>query len=328
MKTILVTGATGFIGSNLTKKLIESGYTVRILRRENSPLTNLENVDVEHRIGDVRNFASLRDAMRGCDTVFHTAAIVSFWKPKHKEMFEVNVNGTRNIVEASLSEKVQRLVHTSSIAAIGRPVRDGELADETTPYNWSNFGNGYKYSKHLAEKEIYHGIEKGLNAVIVNPAVVIGPGDIHFNGGSIIKSVKKGFVPFYINGGLNICYVDDVVNGHITAALKGKTGERYILGGTNLTHKEAFHVTAKIVGGLPPLLPLPVVAVRAIAKIFDGIGFLIKKEPLLTSELISGAGLKNWYSSAKAEKELDYKVTTFEEAVRKTYEWYKGSNLL
>ncbi len=328
MKKILITGGTGFIGSNLAKKLVEAGFTVRILRRENSSLFNLANVDVEHCIGDVRDTESLRSAVRGCDTVFHTAAVISFWKPKHKEMFEVNVRGTKNVVDVCLSEHVERLIHTSSVAAIGRPLHNGALADESTPFNWTTFGNGYKLSKHHAEKEILEGIKKGLNAVIVNPSVVFGPGDINFNGGNIIRSVKKGRTPVYFNGGLNICYIDDVVNGHIAAAKKGTVGERYILGGTNLTHKDAFQITAIIIGGRRPSLPLPVFAVRWIAKIFDGVGILLNKEPLITSELISGAGLQNWYSSEKAKRELDYTITPFEHAVRRTYDWYKENNLL
>jgi len=253
--------------------------------------------------------------------------MVSFWRPLRKLQHEVNVNGTKNVVDTCLKENVERLVHTSSIAAIGHP-EDGEIADETTPFNWQEVDNGYKNSKHLAEREIVQGIARGLDAVMVNPALVIGPGDIRFNGGKILKSVKHHQALFYIKGGTNVVFVDDVVRGHIGAALKGHVGERYILGGENLTHKKVFQITAEIVGGVIPRIRVPVPLLRLAAKCFDIAGKILKKEPMITSELISGAGLFNWYSSEKAQRELGYTITPFREAVAKTYEWYVENHLL
>lgn len=327
MKTILITGGTGFIGSNLADALLQRGYAVRILRRRSSNLVNVEHLPVEHRVGDVRDVGSLREAMRGCDTVFHTAAIVSFWRPLHQLQYEVNVGGTRNVVDACLKENIERLVHTSSIAAIGHPT-SGMLADEITPFNWQHVESGYKNSKHMAEQEIKRGVERGLNAVMVNPAVVIGPGDIHFNGGKIIRSVKRHQALFYIKGGMNIVFVEDVVRGHISAAVKGKTGERYILGGENLTHKQAFQMTAQVVGGVIPRIRMPISVLRVAAKLFDAAGTLLKREPMVTSELFFGAGLQNWYSSEKAQRELGYTITPFREALEKTYRWYREKQLL
>lgn len=327
MKNILVTGGTGFIGSNLAAALSQRGFAVRILRRRTSILTNVEHLSVEHRIGDVRDVDSLRAAMRGCDTVFHTAAMVTFWKPLRQLQSEVNVGGTRNVVEACLSENVERLVHTSSIAAIGHPT-NGSLADETTPFNWQNVDSGYKNSKHLAEREIAGAVARGLNAVMVNPGVVIGPGDIHFNGGKIIRSVKKHQALFYIKGGMNIVFIEDVVRGHISAAANGKTGERYILGGENLTHKQAFQITAEVIGGVVPRIQMPLPLLKLGAKFFDMVGMLTKRQPMVTSELFSGAGFFNWYSSEKARRELGYTITPFREAVARTYKWYREKGLL
>ena len=173
-------------------------------------------------------------------------------------------------------------------------------------------------------------MERGLNAVTVNPAVVLGPGDVHFNGrrldslsGKIIRSVKKHQALFYIKGGMNIVYVDDVVRGHISAAMKGGTGERYILGGENLTHKQAFQITAQVVGGVIPRIQMPIAILKFAAQLFDLGGTLLKREPWVTSELLSGAGLYNWYSSEKAQRELDYTITPFREALEKTYRWYR-----
>lgn len=327
MKNVLVTGGTGFIGSNLAAALVREGCTVRILRRAASDLSYVASLPVEHRVGDIRDPAAVREAVRGCDTVFHTAAMVSFWKPLRQVQYDINVIGTRNVVEACLSEGVGRLVHTSSIAAIGYPT-NGKPADETTSFNWQGVNSGYKNSKHLGEVEIQHGIAKGLNAVMVNPGVVIGPGDIHFNGGKIIRSVKHHQALFYIKGGTNVVYVDDVVRGHLSAALNGRTGERYILGGENLTHKEVFQITAEIVGGIVPRIQMPVPLLKLAALPFDLVGLIMKKEPFVTSELFSGAGYMNWYSSEKAQRELGYTITPFRDAVTRTYQWYLDKHLL
>ena len=327
MKTVLITGGTGFIGSNLAAALSADGCNVRLLRRPSSDLFNVRSLSVEHRIGDVRDPASLRDAVRGCDTVFHTAAMVSFWKPARELQYEINVLGTRNVVQACLQENVERLVHTSSIAAIGHAA-NGKLADESTAFNWLQENAGYKYSKHMAEAEIAKGVEEGLNAVMVNPGVVIGPGDVHFNGGKLIRSVKNHQALFYIEGGMNVVYVADVVKGHIEAALKGRTGERYILGGENLTHKQAFQVTAEVVEGIVPRIKMPVQFVKIAGTLFDLAGMIMNKEPFVTSELFSGAGLYNWYSSDKAKRELGYTITPFREAVERTYQWYCDNHLL
>jgi dihydroflavonol-4-reductase len=324
---IAITGGNGFIGSNLARMLQSQGHEVRVLIRQSSDLSNLHALDLERRIADVRNPEELHVALRGIELVFHTAAIVSFWKPRRQLQFEVNVLGTRNVVQACIDSGVRRLVHTSSIAALGYP-EERTVGDETTEFNWQSYENGYKNSKHFAELEILHGIDRGLDAVMVNPSVVIGPGDIHFNGGSFIRSVAKGFVPFYIKGGTNIAYVDDVVRGHIAAGERGVRGHRYILGGENMTHRQMLQTIAAIVGSPAPRLPLPVLFVKGAAKIFDIAGMVTGKEPMITSELISGAGKHVWYSSAKAERELSYTITPFREAVERTYRWYKERNLL
>ncbi|HTX19927.1 MAG TPA: SDR family oxidoreductase [Bacteroidota bacterium] len=327
MKNVLVTGGTGFIGSNLAAALVGRGFTVRILRRPSSDLSNVKELDVEHCLGDIREKESLRKAIRGCDTVFHTAAMVSFRREKREEQHDINVGGTANVVDVCLEEGVERLIHTSSIAALGHPVGGG-LADETTIFNWQSADNGYKNSKHDAEKEIERAVGKGLQAVMVNPAVVIGPGDIHFNGGKFIRSVVKHQALFTIDGGTNIVYVGDVVNGQILAATKGKTGERYILGGENLTHKEVFQIIARSVGGIVPRIRMPIPVVRLGANILEIVGNIFGVDPLLTPEMISGAGLYNWYSSEKACRELGYTITPFRQAVEITFRWYREHGLL
>ncbi len=326
IEKVLITGGNGFIGSNLALALLKEGCQVRILRRENSDLRALKDLMVEHFIGDILDKNSLKQAMEGCDTVFHTAAIVAMWRKKGTEQKDVNVLGTKNVAEVALESGVRKFIHTSSIAALGYRT-DGKLSDETTAFNWKTQLT-YKYSKHLAELEIFRAVEKGLAAVIVNPAIVIGPKDYRFHGGSLIKKISSGIIPFYIDGGINITYVDDVVFGHIQAAKLGRIGERYVLGGTNLTIKEAFQQVAEVVGVRPPKLKAPTILVKSAANIFDLVSSVTDKKPLVSSDLIASIGINFWFSSEKSERELGYKITPFDEAVRKTYEWYKSEGLI
>ena len=322
MRNVLVTGGTGFVGSNLALALLHRGCHVRILRRPNSNLHAIGDADVEHCLGDVRDEASLSRAMKGCDTVFHTAAIVSYWRREREEMYEVNINGTRNIVRACLLHGVEKLVHTSSIAAIGFR-RNGGEADEDNEFNWEQYDVGYRISKHRAEQEILRGVKLGLAAVIVNPSVIIGPRDIHFHGGQIVRDVYRKRVFYYIQGGINVVSVEDVVNGHLQAARRGRTGERYILSGENLTHREIFSITAEEVGGIPPFFRLPLIIARTVGVGAEVLGEIAGGRPWITRELLAGAGLFNYYTCRKAEQELRYSHTSFREAVRRTFEWYK-----
>ncbi len=326
IENVFITGGNGFIGSNLAEALLKEGCKVRIMRRENSDLRAVKDLNVEHFIGDILDKNSLRQAMAGCDTVFHTAAIVAMWRKRGTEQNDVNVIGTKNVAEVATEISVKKFVHTSSIAALGYRT-DGKLSDETTAFNW-NTHITYKFSKYLAELEIFKALEKGLPAVIVNPAVVIGPKDYRFHGGSLIKRVSSGMVPFYIDGGLNIAYVNDIVFGHIQAAKVGRVGERYVLGGTNLTIKEAFEQVAEVVGVRAPKLKAPTILVKSAAKIFDLISSVTGKKPLISSDLIASIGINFWFSSEKAEQELGYKITPLKEAVKKTYEWYKEEGLI
>jgi dihydroflavonol-4-reductase len=326
MKDVLVTGGTGFIGSNLAIALLGRGCRVRILRRATSDLRAIGDAPVDHRIGEVRGIDSLKAAMEGCDTVFHTAAMVTFEKKLQELQAEVNVRGTRNVVEACLATGVRKLVHTSSVAALGVPPA-GQRATEETEFNLP-MTIGYKWSKHKAEEEVRKGIGRGLFAVIVNPSVVVGERDIHMHGGQIVRDVKKWRVPAYIDGGMNVVYVGDVVRGHIAAAERGRSGERYILAGENLTHKQVFTRTAELVGGLRPMLKLPLPLLRTAAAVVEHTSKLIGVRPMITRDMIAGAGRSMWYSSEKAQRELGYTITPFDETILAAYRWYKENGFL
>ena len=327
MKNVLVTGGTGFLGSNLAIALLKKGCHVRILRRPTSDLRAIGNADVEHCIGDVRDLASIRRALRGCDTVFHTAALISYWRKERPLMMDINVQGTRNMVEASLQAGIEKFIHTSSIAAIGFR-NDGLPADETNTFNWDAYDVGYRISKHQAEQEILKGVKQGLQAVMVNPSVIVGPRDIHFHGGQILRDVARKRIFYYTAGGMNIVYVDDVVRGHLQAARNGRIGERYILGGDNVTLKELFHTTAEITGGIKPFFKLPTEAVRALAGAFETIGNVSNSRPWLSRELVAGLGLHIRFTSEKATRELGYTSTPIRSALQQTFHWYRENGML
>ncbi len=326
MKTVLVTGATGCIGSNLIARLVERGCNVRAFHRNNSNLSVIEHLDLDHRIGDIRDPAVVLSAVQGCDTVFHTAAIVSFWRRMRNEQLDVNINGTKTVVEACIRSGVKKLVHTSSIAALGYR-RDGELIDETTPFNW-NERITYRLSKHRSELEVLKGVADGLDATIVNPSVVIGPNDAHLHGGAIVRSVARGNVPAYVEGGMNLVSVHDVVRGHIAAAERGRSGERYILGGVNLTHRDAFNLIAGVLHAKKPRVKAPVWSVKALARACEIVGELTNSEPWISRDLISGLGMNNWYTSQKAVRELSYSASPLGPVILNTYEWFKERGLL
>lgn len=326
MDRILITGGTGCIGSNLAARLVADGHCVRIFHRTSSSLRAIRGLNVEHSTGDLLDPASILRAMQGCNTVYHAAALVTHAARRRQEVHEINVTGTRNVVEACLASGVRRLVHVSSVAAVGYPP-DAELATEKTPFNWHG-RPGYKLSKHLSETEIAAGIEKGLDAVMVNPSVVVGERDIHFRGGQLLRDAKRGLLLFYIDGGMNIVYVGDVVNGMILAAAKGRKGERYILSGENLTHREIFTRTAGLVGGRAPIGRLPLPVLRQSTRVIEAFCNLLGVDPWVTSDLVDNAGKFNWFSCEKAKRELSYTVTSFDETILAAYRWYRENGFL
>ena len=327
MKNVLVTGGTGFVGSNLVHAILREGCSVRILRRSSSDTRSLNGADVEHLIGDVRDAAAVRRAVQGCDTVFHTAALVSYWSKQRSEMLDVNVGGTANVVRACLDAGVGRLVHTSSVAAVGY-TSNGSPATEETPHDWSTETIGYRISKYRAEEEVMRGVRLGLQAVMVNPTVIMGPRDYHIHGGRIVRDIHRRRIFYATPGGTSIVDVDDVVQGHVAAARRGRVGERYILAGENLSFKEVFRITAEEVGGLKPLVTLPRPVVRLIAAGVEDISSVFGVTPWATRELVSGVGRHRAYSVEKARRELGYTFRPYRETVRRTFNWFREEALL
>ncbi len=321
MRTALVTGASGCLGSTLAILLHESGVHVRTFARPGSDMRVLGEIPFEPFTGDICDAGTLRAAMEGCETVYHTAALVTFARKAGAEQQRVNVLGTRAVVNCCLDAGVRTLVHTSSVTAIGTPSA-GTPADESCDADRTD-ARGYKLSKILAEDEVREGVRRGLRCVIVNPSVIVGERDTRFHAGQLIRDIKRGRIPFYVAGGMNIVYVGDVASGMIAAAERGRNGERYILAGENLTHKEIFRRTAALVGGRAPFAPFPLPLLYGAGGLVEFISGLFDAEPPLTRDLAAVAGRYIWFTAARAEKELGFSATSFDRTITAAYEWYR-----
>ena len=324
---ILVTGSTGFIGSQLCRALVAQGQHVRAFHRPNSPQLLLEGLDVEHVEGDITQPETIERAMHGVEVVFHTAALLG---RRPGSMYAVTVAGTRDVLNAALKAGVRRFIHTSSVAALGVPengVRLSTKLDESHAWNLGSESWPYGYAKYLAEVEVGKAIFKGLDALIVNPALVIGPGDLNKISGEVILRVAKGHAPIAISGGLNAVHIDDVVSGHLKALERGKTGERYILGCENLTHMRFLQIIAEVVGVRSPRVVLPTSLVHALVA---PISIANKWLPLpFDGEALSRVGYYFYYDTHKARQELGLSYThSVQDAVAESYAWYLEQGFL
>lgn len=326
--TTLVTGATGFLGSHVARKLVQKGEKVKILLRKSSKTQNIDDIKAERVYGDVMDVDSVRKALEGCDTLYHTAGFVSFRKADYKKMEDINVKGTINVLSSALQSGIKKAVYTSSVAAVGADPNRG-VADENTRFTLESEGIQYLNTKYHAEREALKIYEKGLPLVVVNPSVVIGPGDVYLSStGAVLWYCKKKF-PGYMDGTLNIVDVEDVAEGHILAAEKGRVGERYILANKNLTVKEFFLLMERITGVPAPKIKIPYFAAFASAFAVErvlGLSF-----PNFSTMDIDSVKLSkfHWYvDNSKAVRELGFPQTPVEETIRKTVKWFKDNGYL
>lgn len=321
----LVTGATGFVGSAIVRALLACGDDVRVLARPNSNRHNVASLKVEVVEGRLEDEASLRRAMHGCSRLIHTAADYRIWVPDPAAMMAANVEGTRALMRAALAEKVERIVYTSSVATLGHV--EGGSADEDTPSALDDKVGPYKQSKFLAEEVVRRMVaEDGLPAVIVNPSTPVGPGDVKPTPtGRMIVEAASGRMPAYVDTGLNIVHVEDVAEGHLLAMEKGRIGERYILGGDNMSLADILAEIARITGGRPPLMKLPRAPLYPLAFCAELWARLAGGEPFVT---IDGLKMSRWhmfFSSAKAERELGYRHRSAHEALKAAVEWFQST---
>lgn len=318
----LVTGSTGCVGANVVAALLRRGYEVRAMHRPTSRLDALEGLEVEQVVGDILDPPSLARAMEECDWVFHVAAVSDYWRTPPEVIYRVNVEGTRNVVEAALRAGVHRLIYTSSVGALGIPP-EGRLLDESSVFNLPPHRFPYGHSKHLAEEVVREAVAEGLDAVIVNPAAVMGPRDAYWIGGSVLREVRAGRAWFAPPGGTCWAAATDVGEGHVLAAERGRTGERYLLGGENLTHRQVLETVAQVIRGRGPWITLPHWAM-------GGLEWSVRLARRFTHPHLPLSPEQVWLSareiycdSSKAIRELGYPQTPFRVAVEEAYRWYR-----
>jgi dihydroflavonol-4-reductase len=315
--TTLVTGATGLVGSHVTRLLVARGDAVRVLVRERSPRDELDGLEVELAHGDVLDRASVRRAMRGVQRLFHVAGITSL-RASADRVFAVNVGGTRIVLEEALRAGVARVVHTSSVAAVGPAVR-GSTADEDQVFRAGRYGLPYVNAKHEAELEAMRLAAHGLPVVIVNPAHVFGAGDRHRSSTELVRRFLSRSIPAYVDGALNIVDAEDVAQGHLLADERGEVGERYILGNRNFTLDRLFADLARLSGVEPPALKLPLGAALALARAAE----LAPGRPAVTTIEVRASSLWWAFRSTKAKRELDWRPAHHEDTLQTTIDWYR-----
>jgi dihydroflavonol-4-reductase len=322
----LITGGTGFLGANLAEGLLNQDWQVRILRRTTSPLDAVKDLNVEHAIGDITDLDSLNAAMQNVDVVFNVAAISQYWRNKPDLIYKVNVDGARNVFDAAQRSNVKRVVHTSTGAAIG--IVKGRPANENDPYNLPPKRFAYGHSKWLAEELVRERVKAGQDITMVNPTGIIGPRDINWISGSILREAIHHRVPVVPQGGVNFVAVQDVVAGHIAAVDKGRAGERYILGGENLWNRDTILMACEIVGVKPPRFMQPRWSIPIAAAILDLIAAIIGPRLPLSGEQMRLTAECLWFDSSKAQRELSLPHTPIRQSMQECYEWYKANNYL
>ena len=323
---VFLTGATGFVGSHVARSLAAQGADLRLLVRPASDLRNIQELQAERVIGDLRDTASLKKAVAGCDVIFHVAADYRLWVRDPEQMYRSNVEGTRAILEAARENRVRRVVYTSSVATMGFQ-SNGHLADEDSPVSLANMIGPYKRSKFMAEEIAVEAGRSGMDVVVVNPTTPVGERDIKPTptGRIVVDFLKKKF-PAYVDTGLNLVDVAECARGHVAALERGKSGERYILGGENLTLKQILDKLAVITGLPSPSIKVPHVVALAtgvVDQVFTG--YIRNREPRATIDAVRMGRKKMFVSSSKAERHLGWKIVPVDGALRRAAEWFQAN---
>ena len=318
-----VTGATGFVGSHVAQVLAEQGADLRLLVRTGSDPKNIQQLNADRVVGDLCDPESIDRAMAGCDVVFHVAADYRLWVRDPAQMYQANVEGTRTILQAARKNRVRRVVYTSSVATMGFTVKNNPV-DESSPVSLENMIGHYKRSKYMAEEVAIAAGRDGIDVVVVNPSTPVGEQDIKPTptGRIVVDFLKKKF-PAYVDTGLNLVDVRECARGHAAAFEKGRSGERYILGGENLTLKQILDKLAAITGLPSPRVRLPY-AVALASGVVDTVvtGVVLRREPRVTLDAVRMGRKKMFVSSAKAERELGWKAVPVDAALRRAVQWF------
>jgi dihydroflavonol-4-reductase len=329
-----VTGATGFLGSHVARVLAEQGAELRLLVRPTSDLRNLDGLaahggNADRVVGDLRDAASIEKALSGCDVVFHVAADYRLWVRDPDEMYRSNVEGTRAVLEAARKQGVRRVVYTSSVATMGfiSGTNKGNVADEQSPVGIGDMFGPYKRSKFMAEQVAFEAARSGVDVVIVNPTTPIGERDIKPTPtGRIVLDFLKRKFPAYVETGLNLVDATECARGHIQALEKGRSGERYILGGENLTLKQILDRLAAITSLPSPTVKLPYIFALAAGVVDEMVtGRVLGREPRATIDTVRMGRKMMFVSSAKAERELGWRTVPVDGALRRSVEWFRAN---
>ena len=322
---VFVTGATGFVGSHVAQLLSAHGADLRLLVRRSSRTENIAGLKAELVTGDLRDPDSLKEAIQGCEFVFHVAADYRLWVPDPKAMYQSNVDGTRSIIRAAQETGVRRVIYTSSVATM-KFTTNGRITDESAAVSLRDMVGHYKRSKFMAEEIALAAGRSGANVVVVNPTTPIGEQDIKPTptGRIIVDFLKRKF-PAYVDTGLNLADVKEIARGHLLAMESANPGERYILGGENLTLKQILDKLAAITGLPSPRLQVPhamALGFAALDQFFNG--FVMRKEPRATIDAVRMGYKKMFASSQKAARDLGYKIVAVESALRRASDWFRA----
>ncbi len=321
-----VTGATGFLGSHVARVLAGQGSQLRLLVRPTSDLRNVADLNAERVTGDLRDTASFEKALAGCDVLFHVAADYRLWVRDPEQMYRSNVEGTRGLIEAARKQGVRRIVYTSSVATMGFG-SNGTLADENSPVSLADMIGPYKRSKFMAEQVAFEAAHAGVDVVVVNPTTPIGERDLKPTptGRIVVDFLKRKF-PAYVDTGLNLVDATECAHGHVQAFEKGRAGERYILGGENLTLKQILDRLATITGLPSPSVKLPYVFALAAGVVDETVtGRILGKEPRATIDAVRMGRKKMFITSAKAERELGWRSVPVDGALQRSVDWFRSN---
>jgi dihydroflavonol-4-reductase len=322
-----VTGGAGFMGSAIVRELLKEGEEVKVLIRKTSDTRNIDALEVERVVGDIRDSDSMKKALEGCDTLYFTAAFFAHWTPDKRLPYAVNVDGTKASLQAALEAGIQKVVYTSTNNTLG--AHGAIPVDETAEFNHWKTGDHYSMSKYLAEIEARSFVIKGLPIVIVNPTLVIGTHDIKPTpSGQMIIDVATGKMPGYIEGGTNVIDVEDVARGHILAAKKGRVGERYLFGNKNIAVSDYFKLIADIAGVKPPTMKIPYHLAVALGYVFELGALITKKPPVVTASEVRIGKKQEYYDCSKAVQELGLPQTPIEIAINKAINWFRENGYL
>lgn len=325
---VLITGATGFVGMWLLRTLAQAGVQIAVYRRSSEPLAEFQELQVEEHYGAITDIAALSHAMKDCHSVFHLAGLVGYSQSMYPAMHTANVKGTAAVVEACLKTKVKRLLHFSSVVAVGASFSSDHILNESSDYNLGHLNLGYFETKHQAEQLVLRAVsDRDLDAVIVNPSTIYGAEDSKKGSRGVQLKVARGKFPFYTSGGVNVVHIQDVIEGTISAWKRGQTGERYILAGENLLIKDLFQRIALYAEVKPPSIYLPNPVVHSLGGVGNALERFGLKGPI-NRETAWTSTLFHWFDSSKAQTQLDFRARPANVAIQESVEWSKNQGLI